>query len=91
MWTDPSPPESPEDDLPSRFTAWHYSEPAHFTMTCFRCDQALERVTLDQTATLPLHIKAEGDRTCPTCGKPWRISYTVSLKEASAAVKLPPR
>jgi hypothetical protein len=62
-------------------THWHHAEPAHFIMTCFRCDQALERITLDKTATPPLRSEAEGDRACPSCGKPWRISYTVSWAE----------
>jgi hypothetical protein len=80
-WTDPSPPADPEDDLPSEMTVWRITQPAHFSMSCFRCDQALERITVDDAATSPLHIEAEGDRTCPGCGKPWRISYSVSWEE----------
>lgn len=44
-------------------SVYGYSEPAHFSMTCFRCDQALERITLDQTTTSPHHIERKGDRT----------------------------
>ncbi len=80
-WTDPAPPRHPEHDLPGGMSVYGYSQPAHFTMTCFRCHQALERITLDETATSPLHVEAEGDRTCPSCAKPWRISYTVSWEE----------
>jgi hypothetical protein len=50
-------------------------------MACFRCHQALERITLDQTNTSPLHVEADADRTCPGCGKQWRIAYTVSWEE----------
>jgi hypothetical protein len=65
-------------DAPSRFL--------HFEMLGgrdipVRCDQAIERVTLDQTAISRLHIEAERDRTCTGCGKPLRISYTVSWEE----------
>jgi len=79
-WTDPSPPADPVDDLPSEMSVWRYSESAHFIMTCFRCDQALERIAIHQTPT-PLRIEAEGDRACSSCGKPWRISYSVSWDE----------
>jgi len=66
---------------------WHHSEPAHFTMACFRCDQALERIALDRTAASPLHIEAEDDRACPGCGKPWRISYSVGWSELPDAAR----
>jgi uncharacterized Zn-finger protein len=80
-WTDPSPPTNPEDDVLSRMAFWHHSEPSHFMMTCFRCQMALERITLDRAATSLAHIQDEGDHTCPSCRKPWRISYTVSWEE----------
>jgi ATP-dependent Clp protease ATP-binding subunit ClpA len=81
-WIDPSPPANPEEDLGSEMTVWRHSQPAHFSMTCFRCDQALERVTLDRAANTSLaHVQDEGDRTCPSCKKAWRISYTVSWEE----------
>jgi len=80
-WTDPSPPADPEDDLPSTMAFWHRSEPTHFVMACFRCHQGLERITLDPATTSRLHVEAEGDRACPSCGKPWRISYDVSWEE----------
>ena len=80
-WTDPAPPAAPEDDIGSEMTVWSHSQPAHFTMSCFRCDQALERVTLDRAALSLAHVEDEGERTCPSCGKPWRISYDVSWQE----------
>ena len=80
-WTDPSPPADPEDDFPSGMTVWHYSSPRHFSMYCFRCDHILERVTLDQTMTPPLHVEADTDRTCPGCSKAWQIAYTVSWEQ----------
>ena len=80
-WHDPAPPEHPEDDLGHKLTVWHYSESAHFTMNCFRCELALERVSLDQT-TPPIQIEYDGERTCTNCNKPWHISYTVSWEES---------
>jgi uncharacterized Zn-finger protein len=88
-WTDPSPPADAEDDPPSTTAHWHHSEPAHFSMSCFRCDQALERIMLDQSTTSPQRIEGEGDRTCPTCRKPWRISYNVSWEEQPSASSPP--
>jgi hypothetical protein len=80
-WTDPSPPADPQDDLGSEMTVWHYSRPSLFSMYRFRCDHVLVRVTPDQTTNPALQVKADDDRTCPGCGRPWRISYTVSWKE----------
>ena len=80
-WTDPAPPADPEDDIGSEMTVWSHSQPAHVTMSCFRCDQALERVTLDRAAPSLAHVQYEGDRTCPSCGKQWRIAYDVSWEE----------
>jgi uncharacterized protein with PIN domain len=83
-WTDPSPSRDPEDDLGSEMSFRHHSRSAHFTMGCFRCNQALERVTLHQPAAPSVHIEAEGDRTCPSCGKLWRISYAVTWEARTA-------
>jgi hypothetical protein len=89
-WTDPSPPNNPDDDLPSQFTAWHHPEPAHFSMGCFRCDYVLERVALDTAATNPtLRLEANTDRTCPVCSKTWRIAYTVSWEERPGGSSAP--
>jgi uncharacterized protein with PIN domain len=87
-WTDPSPAADPEDDIPSQISVRHRYHPPHFGMFCFRCNYFLEQVTLDP-ATPPLHIEAEGDRTCSTCGKPWRISYTVSWEERPGGSSAP--
>jgi ATP-dependent Clp protease ATP-binding subunit ClpA len=84
-WTDPAPPANPEEDFPGGMSVYGYAEPAHFSMTCFRCGQALERITLDETTTSPRHIEGEGDRACPSCRKAWRISYTVRWEERPSA------
>jgi Clp amino terminal domain, pathogenicity island component len=83
-WTDPSPPTDPDDDLGPEMPVWSHSQPAPFSMSCFRCDQALERITLGQTTTSPQNIEGEDDRPCPSCRKPWRISYHVSWEDSQA-------
>jgi uncharacterized protein with PIN domain len=79
-WADPAPPAHAEDDVGSGLTVYRYTSPAHFSMACFRCELDLERITLEQT-TPPIRIEADGERTCPSCGKHWHIAYTASWDE----------
>jgi len=51
-------------------------------IACPECGQGLEMVMRDRSGS-SLDVCAEGDRTCPNCGKRWAIAYTVSLREAS--------
>ncbi len=82
-WRDAAPPSDPEDDLPSRATFWHHATPAHFTMTCLRCNLPLERVTLTETTT-PIRIDATAERACLSCEKRWHIAYIVSWDEQTS-------
>jgi len=50
-------------------------------IACPGCGQGLDTVMRDRSGS-SLDV-AEGDRTCPNCGKRWAIAYTVSLRELS--------
>jgi ATP-dependent Clp protease ATP-binding subunit ClpC len=69
-----------ETDVQSRVVLWHHQEPAHLIVSCPECATPIETITADRP-TARFGVSAEGDRTCPGCGKPWRISYTVSWEE----------
>ena len=51
-------------------------------IACPGCGQGLDTVMRDRSGS-SLDVLAEGDRTCPNCGKRWAIAYTVSLRELS--------
>jgi ATP-dependent Clp protease ATP-binding subunit ClpC len=51
-------------------------------IACPACGHRLETVTRGRSGS-SLDLSAEGDRTCPGCGKRWAIAYTVSLRELS--------
>jgi ATP-dependent Clp protease ATP-binding subunit ClpC len=51
-------------------------------IACPGCGEGLETVMRDRSGS-NLDVSAEGDRTCPDCGKRWAIAYTVSLRELS--------
>jgi ATP-dependent Clp protease ATP-binding subunit ClpA len=57
-----------------------HQERAHLIVACPECATPIETITTDQPNTR-YNVAAEGDRTCPGCGKQWRISYTVSWDE----------
>jgi hypothetical protein len=85
---DPGEPPSParsqasasDTDAPSRVVPLRHQAPAHLTVSCPGCATPIETVTTDQPNP-KFNVAAEGDRTCPGCGKQWRISYTVSWEE----------
>jgi ATP-dependent Clp protease ATP-binding subunit ClpC len=52
-------------------------------IACPACGRGLETVMMDRSGS-SLDVSAEGDRTCPNCGKRWAIAYTVSLRELSS-------
>jgi ATP-dependent Clp protease ATP-binding subunit ClpC len=52
-------------------------------IACPACGERIETVTTDRPGTSG-EVAAEGDRTCPACGKRWTISYTVSWRESSS-------
>jgi ATP-dependent Clp protease ATP-binding subunit ClpC len=52
-------------------------------IACPACGRGLETVMRDRSGS-SLDVSAEGDRTCPNCGKRWAIAYTVSLRELSS-------
>ena len=56
------------------------SSRAHLIVACPQCSTPIETITTDQPSSR-FNVAAEGDRTCPGCGKEWRISYTVSWDE----------
>ena len=64
----------------SRPGLWHHQERAHLIVACPQCSTPIETITTDQPSSR-FNVAAEGDRTCPGCGKEWRISYTVSWDE----------
>jgi ATP-dependent Clp protease ATP-binding subunit ClpA len=61
-----------------------YQGPAHLVVACPACATPIETVTTDQPNTR-FHVSAEGERTCPGCGKAWAISYSVSWDERPGA------
>ena len=70
------------EDVPSRALPWHHQEPAHLTVACPACATPIETITTDRANTR-FQASAEGNRTCPGCGKLWRIAYDVSWEERS--------
>lgn len=66
--------------MPSLPLPRHDQEPAHLTVACPACATPIETITTD-SANTRCQVSAEGERTCPGCGKQWRISYTVSWEE----------
>jgi ATP-dependent Clp protease ATP-binding subunit ClpC len=58
----------------------HHEERAHLIVACPECATPIETITTDRPNTR-WNVAAEGDRTCPGCGKQWRIAYTVSWDE----------
>ncbi len=58
----------------------HHQERAHLIVACPECATPIETITTDRPNTR-WNVAAEGDRTCPGCGKQWRIAYTVSWDE----------
>ena len=58
----------------------HHQERAHLIVACPGCSTPIETITTDRPNTR-FNVAAEGDRTCPGCGKEWRIAYTVSWDE----------
>jgi ATP-dependent Clp protease ATP-binding subunit ClpA len=75
-------PEPGGSDEPSAAADRHPHEPAHLTVACPACAAPVETITTDRSNTR-LHVSAEGERTCPGCGRRWRIAYTVSWEESS--------
>jgi hypothetical protein len=69
-----------DTNVPSRVVLRHHQAPAHLTVCCPECATPIETITTDQPNT-KFNVAAEGDRTCPGCGKVWRIAYTVSWDE----------
>ena len=69
-----------DTDVPSRAVVWHQEEPAHLTVSCPKCATPIETITTERP-TARFQVSAEGDRTCPGCGKAWRISYDVTWEE----------
>jgi ATP-dependent Clp protease ATP-binding subunit ClpA len=53
--------------------------PAHpqLAIACPECGDELERIEADRP-NVRLEVRAEGDRTCPGCGRRWTVSYAVS-------------
>jgi ATP-dependent Clp protease ATP-binding subunit ClpC len=70
--------------VPSGALLWPQQEPAHLTVACPACATPIETITTDQPNT-SFNVSAEGDRTCPGCGKRWRIAYTVSWEKRPGA------
>jgi ATP-dependent Clp protease ATP-binding subunit ClpC len=68
----------------ARTAPMHASLPAQLIVACPDCATPIETVTTDRPNTA-FRVAAEGDRTCPGCGKDWAISYTVSWKERSGS------
>ena len=69
-----------DTDVPPRVVLSHHQAPAHMTVSCPQCATPIETITADQP-NMKFNVAAEGDRTCPGCGKRWRIAYTVSWEE----------
>jgi len=65
---------------PSGAGSRHHQERAHLIVACPGCSTPIETITTDRPNTR-FNVAAEGDRTCPGCGKEWRIAYTVSWDE----------
>ncbi len=75
---------------PSRSPSTHPSRAQRFAegspqlvVACPQCATPIETVTTDAPNTT-FEVTAEGDRTCPGCGKEWRIAYAVVWVEAGA-------
>jgi ATP-dependent Clp protease ATP-binding subunit ClpA len=47
---------------------------------CPHCGEQLERIETDRP-NARFEVRADGDRTCPACGRRWAVSYTVSWAE----------
>jgi len=58
----------------------HHQGPTHLSVACPSCATPIETITTDRP-NARFNISAEGDRTCPGCGKQWRIAYNVSWEE----------
>jgi ATP-dependent Clp protease ATP-binding subunit ClpC len=74
----------PGGRVAARTAPMHASLPAQLIVACPDCATPIETITADRPNTA-FRIAAEGDRTCPGCGKGWAISYTVSWTERSGA------
>ena len=80
----PVPPQSTSaTGVSSRAVLRHHQARAHLIVACPECATPIETITTDRPNTR-FNLAAEGDRTCPGCGKQWRIAYTVSWDERPA-------
>jgi ATP-dependent Clp protease ATP-binding subunit ClpC len=65
---------------PARATRFAEGSP-QLIVACPQCATPIETVTTDAPNST-LEVTAEGARTCPGCGKEWRIAYAVVWVEA---------